>query len=235
MVFAVWGEGEVVATASWAPIPIWIAAVIGEEVLVVSKDDRFAVSEESGHLFLGAMRPHATFEALPNNFTTDQIAANLASKMLHDGADQSKIIFAGDSILCAEIFSKLQIHVFTKKIEVTVIDQGAHNFHEISHRTGFMIRDQDHKLFNMLKESQEYILRSRWRMWTMLDSLIDGTKEWMNDISLNSIGWNRPIFSIDQECLSELSGSRNREAETLAEISARAGNIFDIGDTICLT
>ena len=41
--FAFWGEGKIVTTTNGAPIPIRIAAVVGEEMLVVGKDNWLAI------------------------------------------------------------------------------------------------------------------------------------------------------------------------------------------------
>ena len=50
--FTLWGEGEIVTTTSGAPIPILIATVVGEEMLVVGKDDRFAARMGCHRIFL---------------------------------------------------------------------------------------------------------------------------------------------------------------------------------------
>ena len=36
------GEGEIMATTSWAPVPIGIAAIAGEQMLVIGEDDWLA-------------------------------------------------------------------------------------------------------------------------------------------------------------------------------------------------
>lgn len=36
---AFWGEGEIMATTGWAPVPIGIAAVVSEQMLVIGEDD----------------------------------------------------------------------------------------------------------------------------------------------------------------------------------------------------
>jgi hypothetical protein len=182
----------------------------------------FVVKEESGHLFLGRM------------ISNDQIGfiESVKSKEICDilleiskNRDCS-IIFTSDTILTSQVYTHLKVNNIDDDTIIKPLLQKEGHFCDFSFQTGFMIREEDQKLSNLIRAAHTEIFRSQWMSEMLLNYLLEKSECWMKALEID---WKFPLFAIDSECLAQLANTSVR-GEQIISLVKSFGNLVDIGD-----
>jgi hypothetical protein len=189
----------------------------------------FAVPEESGHLFLGRILPSAKIALLDEKRTgtVSLTAEQIAERLVFEFSEAGKaIVFASDTILCAQTHRELARLAKSGKFSVFPVSQAKGSQNEFSFRTGFMLRDEDQKLANLLSSAQSEMFRSAWQSEKLLRHLLRMSAAW---VATENPDWPFPLFSIDNECLSELASTPSCRSKILKIIDEHS-NLIDLGE-----
>lgn len=168
-----------------------------------------AISQESGHLFLGrVVAKDAITPLISQTSEPKAIYKELKAQLASHG---SEVVFVSDSILSYQVWLSFKNDDEVDRPSCQIIGQAKGRAGEFSFRNGFMVREEDTKLLSMLESAQQEVFRSRLKAENMVTHLIAATKDWRGD----DIGWTERFFVLDDGCFNELAPDRSRRESLL--------------------
>lgn len=188
---------------------------------------RFAIDHEVGHLFLGSILGGDEISVIDSKKRHEEIAVLLQEAADADGS----VAFLADAVLSAELYAALQK---LKGVHVQPLGQGDDRRHELAYRIGFVLRAEDQELVELLEASQKELFRTSWMVKGLFESLVDGAKAWSAKHKLDSLGWEEPIFVLDDGDIAELMPNAERAQRLVAELrqflKPFSPKLFDTGE-----
>ena len=147
----------------------------------------------------------------------ETVFASLKDAIVASGSD---VLFVSDTILCHGVWSLAQTDPDCFCVELISQTHPA----EFSFRNGFMVREGDAKLIEMLRWAQQEVFRSSSKTKHILEHLVIATRNWQSGID----GWSQTFFIIDQECIAELAPTRRHRQAILEYVRDSAADIIQI-------
>lgn len=219
--------GVVAVPAEAEPTAFNFEAVFGPEPRIPV----LTLDKEVGHLFVASNlddRRRDLFRVLSHKGTESEVAALVAADM-RDAAEKerSAVGFLSDGILAAEVANNLRRF---RDVSVHVVPQDRNSAHQLAHRIGFMLPEQNRRLAEFLELGQRELVRAPWLLKRLLQELLRGIEDWWNTLDASCReNWSAPIFLFCDADLEELAPDALTARELIAEIEVMLAKSPEIG------
>lgn len=153
----------------------------------------FVIPRESGHLAIGRLVEARLIKEID---ITKAEPSEIFDEIERRRDRKKKAYFVSDTILCFALYKALIEGDQLAGTKFLFQDRPS----DFSFRTGFMLREEDQKLYRMMIAAQREVFRSPAKAINLIAHLAAATRAWVGEIH-----WPFPFFVIDAEGLDEMS------------------------------